>query len=184
MIIGASTGGVRALGILFGNLPWLNASLVLVQHMPAYIQPSFLRSLAQQTPMQVRMAEDGMLLQPGTILLAPAGLHTVLEQNRRVRLVSGPRVNFVCPAVDVTMKSVVPPAANTPLIGVLLTGMGRDGADGMVHLKRLGAKTLAQDEASCAVFGMPKEAWNAGGVDLLLPPDKLARRLAQWAGPS
>lgn len=182
VVIGASTGGVRALCTLFERLPKLNASVLLVQHIPRFIQPSFVRTLQEHTPMRVDLARDGDELHPGTVLLAPAEVHCTLEQNRRVRLVTGPKVNYVCPSIDVAMKSVVPPISPASLIGILLTGMGRDGADGMVHLKKLGAKTVAQDEASCAVFGMPKEAWNAGGVDLLLPPARIARRLVQWVG--
>ncbi|MBL9126349.1 MAG: chemotaxis protein CheB, partial [Verrucomicrobiales bacterium] len=112
----------------------------------------------------------------------PADVHAVLEGNRRIRLVSGPKVNFVRPAVDVTMKSVVACPPPGVLVGVLLTGMGRDGADGMVHMRGLGARTVAQDEASSAVFGMPKEAWLAGGAELLLPPDRIARHLTWWVG--
>jgi two-component system chemotaxis response regulator CheB len=182
VVIGASTGGVRALCVLFDHLPALNAAVLVVQHMPRYIQPSFIKTLREHTPMAVDFAREGELAQPGQVLLAPADVHCTLEQNRRVRLVAGPQVNYVCPSVDVTMKSVGQPATPGSLVGVLLTGMGRDGADGMVHLKKLGAKTVAQDQASCAVFGMPKEAWNAGGVDLLLPPERIARMLLQWMG--
>lgn len=182
VIIGASTGGVRALGTLFDRLPALNAAVVLVQHMPAFIQASFIRSLGSKTTMDVALAADGETLRAGMVRVVPADIHCVLEQNRRVRLVDGPKVQWVKPAVDVTMKSAVECQAPDTLVGVLLTGMGKDGAEGMVHLKRVGAKTVAQDEASCAVFGMPKEAWAAGGVDLMLPPERIAQRLVWWVG--
>lgn len=182
IVVGASTGGVRALGELFSHLPRLNAAVLLVQHMPAYIQASFVRSLGAQTPMHVALAKSGEELEVGTVRIAPADVHCVLEENRRVRLEASPRVHFVRPAVDVTMKSVLPCRPPGVLVGVLLTGMGRDGAEGMVHLKRIGARTVAQDEASCAVFGMPKEAWIAGGVDCLLPPAGIAQRLSRWVG--
>lgn len=182
MLIGASTGGVRALGTLFDHLPVLNAAVVLVQHMPAFIQASFLRSLSAKTPMDVALARDGEVLQAGMVRLVPADIHCVLEQNRRLRLVDGPKVQWVKPAVDVTMKSAVACQPPDTLVGVLLTGMGKDGAEGMVHLKRMGAKTVVQDEASCAVFGMPKEAWMAGGADLMLPPERIAQRLVWWVG--
>lgn len=182
VLIGASTGGVRALGTLFDHLPVLNAAVVLVQHMPAFIQASFLRSLSAKTPMDVALARDGEVLQAGMVRLVPADIHCVLEQNRRLRLVDGPKVQWVKPAVDVTMKSAVACQPPDTLVGVLLTGMGKDGAEGMVHLKRMGAKTVVQDEASCAVFGMPKEAWMAGGADLMLPPERIAQRLVWWVG--
>ena len=182
VLIGASTGGVRALGALFDRLPVLNAAVVVIQHMPAFIQASFVRSLGTKTDMDVALARDGETLEPGSVRIVPADVHGVLEGNRRIRLVSGPKVHYVRPSVDVTMKSAVACAPPGQLVGILLTGMGRDGADGMVHLRRLGARTMAQDEASSAVFGMPKEAWMAGGAELLLPPDRIARQLAWWVG--
>ncbi len=182
VVIGASTGGVRALCTLFENMPPLNASVLLVQHLPRFIEPSFLQTLRRHTRMTVELAQDGALLKPGTISLAPAEVHCTLDRNSRIRLRPGPPVNYVCPSIDVAMKSLSSPPEDSPLVGILLTGMGRDGADGMVHMKRLGGYTLAQDEASCAVFGMPKEAWNAGGADALLPPERIARRLLLWVG--
>jgi len=180
VIIGASTGGVRALCTLFQNLPALHAGILVVQHMPRFIQPSFVRTLRDHTSMSVDLARSGDVLGAGTVLLAPAESHCVLEGNRHIRLVTGPKVHFVCPAIDVTMKSVVAPATRNALIGIILTGMGRDGADGMVHLKQFGARTMAQDQASSAVFGMPMEAWKAGGTDLLLPPERIALTLTRW----
>jgi len=170
------------LGTLFERLPALNAAVVLVQHMPAFIQASFVRSLRTKTTMDVDMAANGEVLRPGMVRVVPAEIHCVLEKNRRLRLVDGPKVHWVRPSVDVTMKSAVACESPDTLVGVLLTGMGKDGADGMVHLKKLGAKTVAQDEASSAVFGMPKEAWIAGGADLMLPPERIAQRLVWWVG--
>jgi two-component system chemotaxis response regulator CheB len=180
VIIGASTGGVRALATLFQNLQPIPAAIVLVHHMPDYIQQSFVRSLGKNTPMEVVLATDGMPLQAGKVFVAPSKIHCVLEQNRTIRLIPGPKVHYVCPAIDVTMKSVLPPLLPSPLAGILLTGMGRDGAGGMLHLRSLGARTAAQNEETSAVFGMPKEAWKAGGAEMLLPPERIARSLCQW----
>ncbi len=181
IIIGASTGGVRVLCSLFEQMPRLHASVLLVQHMPRFIQESFVNSLQKYTSMQVALAKTGDEMEAGTVLLAPAEAHTTLVQNRRVQVSPGAKVNYVCPSIDVAMLSVTSQPGRR-VIGVLLTGMGRDGADGMVHLKRTGATTLAQDEASSAVFGMPKEAWKAGGVQQLLPPERIAALLVRAAG--
>lgn len=183
VLIGASTGGPRTLCTLFENLPALNAAFLVVQHLPKLIETSLVRSLQRHAAMPVDLVRDGASLVPGSVLLAPAGLHCTLDANHRLRLVAGPKVNYVCPSVDVTMGSVVAPTRGERLIGVLLTGMGEDGARGMVHLRQLGALTVAQDEASSAVFGMPKAAWNVGGTDLLLPPERIARQLTRWLSP-
>jgi len=177
VIIGASTGGPRILADLVGLLPKLRACLLIVQHFPKFINASFVRTLSRCTPMEVRLAEDGDALQDGQILVAPSEVHCQLVHNRFVRLVSGPPVNFVRPSIDVTMQSVS--RSRPKLIGVLLTGMGKDGAAGMAHLKRLGALTIAQNEATCAVYGMPAEAVRLGCVDHQLPPDRIAELLTR-----
>jgi two-component system chemotaxis response regulator CheB len=182
VIIGASTGGGRAMCALLDELPLVNAAIVLVQHLPEYIQESFIRTLRLHTPFQVQLATEGAPLRPGSLLLAPAGRHLILDSRQQVRLAAGPPVHYVCPSVDVTMKSVSP-LPRQSVIGVLLTGMGKDGAGGLLHLRRQGARTIAQDQASSAVFGMPKAAWDAGAAEFLLPPAQIARKIAQWAGP-
>lgn len=180
VIIGASTGGPRTLADLVGLLPTLRACIVIVQHFPKFINASFVRSLRRCTPMEVRLAEEGDTLRDGLILVAPSEVHCHLVHNRFVHLAAGPSVNFVCPSIDVTMQSI---SRNRPrLIGVLLTGMGKDGAAGLAHLKRLGALTIAQDQASCAVYGMPAEAVRLGCVDQQLPPDRIAELLTREVG--
>jgi two-component system chemotaxis response regulator CheB len=117
-----------------------------------------------------------MILRPGAVYLAPSEAHCVLNGNRVLRVVPGPKVNFVCPAIDVTMQSVEAMAFES-LTGVLLTGMGKDGAAGLAHLKALGACTIAQSKETCAVHGMPAEAVRLGCVDLKLGPDEIARAI-------
>ena len=180
IIIGASTGGVRVLCSLFQQMPPLRACILLVQHMPKFIQDSFANTLQKQTRMRVALAKDGDELREGHVFIAQAELHTQLCRNRKLHVAPGPKVNFVCPSIDVAMMSVIPQPERR-IIGVLLTGMGRDGADGMAHMKKCGATTIAQDESTCAVFGMPREAWRAGAVQQLLPPDRIASSLAQMA---
>jgi two-component system chemotaxis response regulator CheB len=177
VLIGASTGGTRVLPEILSRLPLLPACIVIVQHMPKFINESLARSLAKNTPAKVRLAQDGDSLAEGLILLAPSGVHCRLIRNRNLCLAPGEPVNFVCPSIDVLMRSAQPPAGQQRLIGVLLTGMGNDGAAGLLHIKTLGGLTMAQNQASCAVYGMPAVAARLGCVDYELPPVEIARRL-------
>jgi two-component system, chemotaxis family, protein-glutamate methylesterase/glutaminase len=180
VIIGASTGGPGVVGGILGLLPPLPASVIVVQHMPRFINESFVRTLGKQASMPVRLIRDGDLLEAGTVYVAPSDVHCTLVLDRTFHLAAGPRVNYVCPSIDVTMESVRTPASERALVGVLLTGMGRDGAAGMGHLKRLGALTLAQNERTSAVYGMPAEAVKLGCVDRSLSPEGIAREVASW----
>jgi two-component system, chemotaxis family, protein-glutamate methylesterase/glutaminase len=181
VLIGASTGGTRVLPEILSRLPALRAAVLVVQHMPRFINASFTRTLARHWRGPVRLAEDGDSLEDGCLLLAPSEVHCLLLRNRRIRLQAGESVNYVCPAIDVTMRSVVAPLG-MPVTGVLLTGMGRDGAEGLLHLRRLGAFTLAQEGSSCAVYGMPAEAVRLGAVDRQGTPEEIAALLAQRCG--
>ncbi len=181
VLMGASTGGPRVLGEVLGAVPPLQASVVVVQHMPRFINESFLRTLGRQASMEVRMAVDGEVLREGRVYLAPSEVHCRLVWNRSLQLAAGPPVHYVCPAVDALMLSVQAPRFDQRVIGVLLTGMGKDGAVGMAHLKRLGALTLAQNRETSAVYGMPAEAVRLGGVDRELSPQGIARALAAEA---
>lgn len=181
VLIGASTGGNRVLTQLVTLLPRLPAATVIVQHMPKFINASFARTLSLNARVEVRLAEDGEVLQEGCIYLAPSERHCILVENRLLRLNSGAPVNFVCPSADVLMQSAQPPVHGQRLIGVLLTGMGKDGAAGLAHLKRLGGLTIAQDQASCTIYSMPAEAVRLGCVDHQLCPEKIAELLAMQA---
>ncbi|MDY6834646.1 MAG: CheB methylesterase domain-containing protein, partial [Chloroflexota bacterium] len=137
IVIGSSTGGPKTLKELFFGLPILNASVIVIQHMPHYINESLKEKLGDRTEMQVKLAEDKDTLEAGTVYIARSELHLKLRNNRKIRLVEGDKVNAVCPSIDVTMLSL----RNGPgfnLMGVVLTGMGRDGADGISHMKKLG----------------------------------------------
>ncbi len=188
VLIGASTGGTRILPELIAPLSRHPASIVIVQHMPRYINASVARTLARHAACPVSLVQDGERLEPGHIYLAPSEVHCTLINNRTFHLAPGAPVNYVCPAIDVTMQSIRPPEAGRSLFGILLTGMGRDGAAGLAHLKRLGGLTVAQNQASCAVYGMPAEAVKLGCVDHVLPPSEIARlvdrKLAACAPPT
>jgi two-component system, chemotaxis family, protein-glutamate methylesterase/glutaminase len=177
ILVGASTGGTRVLEEIIGQLPPLPAAMVIVQHMPKFINDSFVSSLSLNARAEIRLAQDGDCLREGLILIAPSGMHCSLISNYRIYLESGAQVNYVCPSIDVLMQSVCKPAPQQLLIGVLLTGMGRDGAAGMSHIKNMGGLTIAQDRNSSAVYGMPAEAVKLGCIDAELPPKKIAQLL-------
>lgn len=178
IVVGASTGGTRLLPEMLAALPPLPAALLVIQHMPPFITTSFLRTIQKASQSTVRLAEDGSDLQEGEIVLVPGGVHCSLQHNLTLRVGSGPKVNFVCPSIDVTLLSTQATRDGQRLFGVLLTGMGRDGAAGLAHIKRLGGMTIVQDKASCAVYGMPAEAVKLGCVDYQLPPPEIVRLLA------
>lgn len=181
IVIGASTGGTRTLAELVGRLPPLQACMVIVQHMPSFINESLAHTLGNHTTSRLRLARDGDVLEDGLILLAPSEVHCYIEHNYSIRLAAGEKVNYVCPSIDVTMLSVAKPMSSMRLAGVLLTGMGKDGAAGLAHIRKVGGLTLAQNKATCAVYGMPAEAVKLGAVMHELPPDGIAQKLASFA---
>jgi two-component system chemotaxis response regulator CheB len=131
--------------------------------------------------MRVTIAENGAPLENGTIVLAPSEVHLSVFENRVLRLKGKEKVNFVCPSADVTMMSLAWDL-EAFFVGVVVTGMGRDGADGIVHIKKLGGATIAQDEKTSSIFGMPREAIRTGCVDFILPPDEISRKLIGLVG--
>jgi two-component system chemotaxis response regulator CheB len=179
VIIGASTGGVRTIQDILDGLPVLQASIVVVLHMPRFINNSLSEVFGRCTEMEVRVAEEGDLLRDGVIHVAPGDVHLELVSNRRIHLHDGAKVHSVRPSIDVTMLSLVP-CTRERLTGIVLTGMGLDGAEGIAHMKRLNARTIAQDEASSIVYGMPKAAYETGCIDLVLSPGEIRAQLIEW----
>ncbi len=164
--IGASTGGTQALEVLLKSLPASAPGIVVVQHMPEKFTAAFAERLNSVCAMEILEASRGDKVQPGRVLIAPGGKHMTLKRadNHYIVDVSpGPPVSRHCPSVDVLYRSVAR-AAGSHALGIILTGMGDDGARGMKELFDTGATTLAQNEASCVVYGMPREAVNLGGV--------------------
>ena len=178
VIIGASTGGPQTLRKVVEKIPVIDACIIIVQHMPIHVNNSIRRSLSQLTDMDVNIAEDGMRLKNGVIIIAPSEVHLELDRNRFVRLVEGEKVNYVCPAVDVTLKSIEN-TSGVNIIGVILTGMGSDGAEGIRHIKQLGGTTIAQDEATSVIYGMPRAAAETGDIDFILPPELIGDKITQ-----
>ncbi len=177
VMIGVSTGGPMALKRLFAELPPLDAAFVVVLHIPPGMDYKIAQGLAAIAAMPVTLAEHGEYLRKGHIYLAPGGFHLKLEGNSRVILAIGPRVNFVQPSVDVAMQSLLKPLPQGKIVGIILTGMGKDGAEGIRHIKEIGGITIAQDLESSAIYGMPKMAAETGAVDFMLSPLKIGKKL-------
>jgi two-component system chemotaxis response regulator CheB len=177
--IGASTGGTKAIETVLAQMPATAPGIVIVQHMPEHFTTSFAQRLNEICPMQVREAQNNDHVVPGVALIAPGNQHMVLTRNGGmyvVRIKNGPRVHYQRPSVDVLFQSVAKNAARNA-VGVMLTGMGADGAKGMLAMKESGALTLAQDEATCVVYGMPKEAVKLGAVDEIVPLPNIPRAI-------
>ncbi len=174
--IGASTGGTEALKEVLSRFPPNAPGTMVTQHMPANFTTAFANRLNDLCQIKVKEAEDGDSVVPGTCLIAPGNFHMVLRRSGAryyVNITSGPLVCHQRPSVDVMFHSVAK-VAGANAVGVILTGMGADGAEGMAAMKEAGAKTVAQDEASCVVFGMPKEAIKRGVVDKVVPLSAIA----------
>lgn len=178
MIIGSSAGGPRILKEIFTDLPLLNGCIVIVQHMPKFINESFCRTLNQTTGMDVQIAKEDDVLHAGRVYIAPSEVHLELINNRTIRLIRSEKVNFVRPSIDVTMKSVQRKSGYS-IIGVILTGMGKDGAAGIRHLNEIGGITIAQDEETSIIYGMPREAVATGNIDYILTPPKIKEKFIE-----
>jgi two-component system chemotaxis response regulator CheB len=182
--IGASTGGVEALREILAELPQQIPPLLIAQHMPAGYTETFARRLDTICRIEVKQAEDGEPALTGVAYIAPGGRHLTLERRLAaysLRVTDDPPVNRHRPSVDSLFRSVAR-AAQGRAIGVMLTGMGADGAEAMLDLRNAGAYTLAQDESSCIVFGMPRKAIAAGAVREVLSLSQIARRLIELSG--
>jgi two-component system, chemotaxis family, protein-glutamate methylesterase/glutaminase len=179
LAIGASTGGTRAIEDVMVRLPIDTSGTVIVQHMPAHFTSSFARRLNDLCPMEVREAVDNDSVVPGLALVAPGGSHMVLRRSGAkyfVAIKDGPPVHYQRPSVDVLFHSVAT-QVGANAVGAILTGMGADGAAGLLAMRQAGAQTLAQDEASCVVFGMPKEAIRLGAAEQVVSLDSMAARI-------
>jgi len=182
-VVGASTGGVEALVELLTHMPMNAPGIVVVQHMPENFTKSFAERLDSLCRISVKEAEPNDVVSPGCALIAPGGRHTLVKRTGAryyVEIRDGPLVSRHRPSVDVLFRSAARYVGHNA-IGVIMTGMGDDGAQGMKELHETGAHTIAQDEASCVVFGMPKEAIALGCVDQILPLNQLAHAVIKQA---
>ena len=181
LAIGASTGGIHALGALFHALPpKIGVPILVTQHLPTPFMSVFARQLGGVARREACIAEDGMSVAPDRILVAPGDSHLTFEPSSSgpvVRLTHGRSSSGCMPSVDPMLASVGA-MFGAGALGVVLTGMGRDGVEGASRLVACGGSVIAQDEASCAVWGMPRAVLEAGLAYAVLPPDKIARRIA------
>lgn len=177
--IGASTGGTEAIRKVITQFPATTPGVVIVQHMPAGFTKMFSDRLNQLCAMEVKEAADGDRVRSGLILIAPGGMQMKVVRSGgfyHVKCGGTDKVSGHCPSVDVMMSSIAE-QVGANAVGSMLTGMGGDGSDGMLAMRKAGARCVAQDEASCVVFGMPKVAFEKGGAERLVPLDSMAQTL-------
>ncbi|GAA0755191.1 chemotaxis response regulator protein-glutamate methylesterase [Ideonella azotifigens] len=177
--IGTSTGGTQALEEVLTMLPRVSPGILIVQHMPEKFTAAFAARLDSICQIQVKEAETNDRIVPGRALIAPGGKHVLMKRSGAqymVEVVDGPLVNRHRPSVDVMFRSVAK-AAGVNALGIIMTGMGDDGAAGLLEMRNAGARTVAQDEESCVVFGMPKEAIKRGGVERIVPLGGVAQEI-------
>ena len=182
--LGTSTGGTQALEQVLQVLPQVCPGIVIVQHMPEKFTAAFAERLNQICAIEVREARHGDRVMPGRALIAPGGSHMLLKRNGaqyQVDIVEGPPVSRHRPSVDVLFRSVARGAGSNAL-GIIMTGMGDDGARGLKEMREAGARTLGQDEASCVVYGMPREAFKLGAVERELPLEQIAAAILGICG--
>jgi two-component system, chemotaxis family, protein-glutamate methylesterase/glutaminase len=172
--IGASTGGPAALGRILREIPSdFPVPILIVQHIADGFDEGLVRWLDTVTPMKVRMGEHDMRLAPGEVIVAPNGVHMGVSSRNRITLVAGEPIGAHRPAVSYMFETVAR-AFGRRALGAILTGIGRDGTDGLAELHAAGGRVIAQDEASCVVYGMPKAAFEAGVTDQVVPLDRVA----------
>jgi two-component system chemotaxis response regulator CheB len=184
VLMGASTGGTEALKAVLTSLGPDVPGICIVQHIPAQFSLAFANRLNSLCAFEVREARSGDRVMPGLALVAPGGFHMVLRSrgtDYEVQLSEGPRIHYQRPAVDVLFESAVKAGAGAHALGILLTGMGADGAAGLLSLQSAGAETIAQDEQSCVVFGMPREAIRLGAAQSILPLGQIGPRIERFA---
>ncbi|HTF96760.1 MAG TPA: chemotaxis response regulator protein-glutamate methylesterase [Cellvibrio sp.] len=171
VVIGTSTGGTQALEEILTRIPRTCPGIAVVQHMPEKFTAAFARRLDDLCEVDVKEAESGDRLIPGRVLIAPGGHHLEVQRSGAqyiAKVFRGPSVNRHCPSVDVLFRSAARSAGRNAM-GIIMTGMGDDGARGLLEMRQAGCRTVAQDEQSCVVFGMPKEAINMGAAKEVVP---------------
>jgi two-component system chemotaxis response regulator CheB len=182
--IGASTGGTEAISHVLKALPASTPGIVIVQHIPPVFSHRFAERLNEETNLNVKEAETGDLIEKGKVLIAPGGKHMKIKKvgvQYKVQCFEGDKVNGHCPSVDVLFESVAQEAGKMA-VGVILTGMGYDGAKGLLSMRHSGARTISQDEKTAVVYGMPKVAYSIGAVEIQTSLDNIAKEIYSLIG--
>ncbi len=172
LIIGSSTGGPRVIFDIFTGIPAVPMAIVIVQHMPESTTSRFARRLSQLCSMNVIVPNGGEVLKPGSLFITPGDSHLLLKNNETIILEKSEKVNFVRPSVDVTMMSLIPDSKNS-FYGLILSGMGSDGAQGLMYMKKIGAQVFIQNPDTCTIRSMPEAAFRLTDVNRVLSPEEI-----------
>lgn len=172
LIIGSSTGGPRVIFDIFTGIPAVTMAIVIVQHMPESTTSRFARRLAQLSSMDVIVPKGGEVLKHGSLYITPGDNHLIFKNNDTMVLEKSEKVNFVRPSVDVTMLSLSPDPRHS-YYGIILSGMGSDGAQGLSYMKKIGAQVFIQDPDTCTIKSMPEAAFRLTDVDRVLSPEEI-----------
>ena len=172
IIIGSSTGGPRILFNIFTDLPKLHAAIIIIQHMPASTTGRLAKRLNQLTANEVVIPEDQTRISQGTVYVAQGDLHLTIENNDILHVKNSEKVNFVRPSIDVSMFSFQQDIRHS-ILGIILSGMGIDGAEGLAHLKDIGGVTAVQEPSTCTIRSMPEAALKTDKVDYIYTPEQL-----------
>lgn len=166
VVIGSGTGGPQALEVILANLPRLKTSVIIVQHMSKQFQKNLTNRLDEITEMDVKIAEDDDKLMEGTVLIAPDGKQLMIKDNEKIKLKECEKDRFACPSIDLTMKSLSV-KKDYQIVGIILSGIGHDGVEGIEHVSDLGGTTIAQNVSSAIISHMPESAIDTGKVDFI-----------------
>jgi two-component system chemotaxis response regulator CheB len=180
IIIGSSTGGPLVLERIFSGLPKLPVTIIIIQHIRAFFIPDLRSHIQAQTGMHVAIAGEGQNIQSGMVYIAPAEKHLVVKSNRVFSLQDSEKVNSVRPSVDVTMQSIRR-EPGISIMGIILTGMGRDGTEGLAYLKSIGGTTIVQDPVTAPIRTMPQNAIDSGGIDAICTPEMIQEVILKFS---
>lgn len=179
ILIGSSTGGPIILEHIFAGIPDLPVTIIIVQHLRAFFMKDLQTHIQEQTGMKVLIAQESMRIEPGHVYIAPAEKHLVLIHNTVITLTETEKVNSARPSIDVMMKSMVP-EKNFSLMGIILTGMGKDGVEGLQYVKSLGGVAIAQDPGTAPIRTMPLNAIRTGIIDAIHAPDEIRQDILHF----
>jgi two-component system, chemotaxis family, protein-glutamate methylesterase/glutaminase len=179
VLIGSSTGGPLILESIFSGVPKLSCTIIIIQHIRAFFMTDLKSHIQRQTEMVVIVPKDGQNLEVGKIYLAPAERHLILVGNKFIKLTNSDKVNSAKPSIDVTMQSVKD-ARGLSIMGIVLTGMGKDGSEGLKYLKSIGGITIVQDPSLAPIKTMPENAIATGSVDSICSPEEIKEKIIQF----